>query len=151
MNLPQNRLLRIRCFPSRFQEPYCSEFRLPYSYVMMRYNEKTLLFDERFINYGCNKVQYVDHLRYKGYAFYIPGDVFSVDLVHKEWDWIRMVNDSSSFRNRFMNSYGGKNLPVMTLVCYYYLDAVQKEYSRSKHVLPLCHYVNSVTYKVIKG
>ena len=51
---------------------------------MMRYNEKTLLFDERFINYGCNKVQYVDHLRYKGYAFYIPGDVFSVDLVHKE-------------------------------------------------------------------
>lgn len=54
------------------------------SYVMLRYNEDTLLFDERFINYGCNKVQYVDHLRYQGYSFYIPSDVFSVDLVHRE-------------------------------------------------------------------
>lgn len=51
---------------------------------MLQYNKDTLLFDERFINYGCNKVQYVDHLRYQGYSFYIPSDVFSVDLVHRE-------------------------------------------------------------------
>ena len=39
----------------------------------------------------------------------------------------------------------------MTLVCYYYLDAVQKKYAGNRGVLPLCRDVNSVKYKVIKG
>lgn len=49
-------VMRVRCFANRFQEPY----------VIMRYTPSTLLFDERFVDYGCNKVQYIDHLRHMG-------------------------------------------------------------------------------------
>ena len=31
---------------------------------MLRYNEDTLLFDERFINYGYNKIEYMEQLRF---------------------------------------------------------------------------------------
>ena len=34
--------------------------------MIVRYTPSTLLFDERFVDYGCNKVQYIDHLRHKG-------------------------------------------------------------------------------------
>lgn len=33
---------------------------------MMRYLPSTPLFDERFVDYGCNKVQYIDRLRNMG-------------------------------------------------------------------------------------
>lgn len=50
---------RLRCFQNRFQEPY----------VMIRYLPTTPLFDERFVDYGCNKVQYIDNLRNQGNCF----------------------------------------------------------------------------------
>ena len=53
-------------------------------YVMLKHSESTLLYDERFINYGCNKVQYTDHLRFQGYSFYLPSDGFATDVVHQE-------------------------------------------------------------------
>lgn len=61
------------------------------------------------------------------------------------------MSTSSAFRNRFIRSYGSKDRPEMTLVCYYYLDAVQEKYAGNRGVLPLCRDVNSVKYKVIKG
>ena len=33
---------------------------------MIRYLPSTPLFDERFVDYGCNKVQYIDNLRNQG-------------------------------------------------------------------------------------
>ena len=54
------------------------------SYLLLRYSPDTLLFDERFINYGCNKVQFVDQLRLMGYDFYLLSTSFSMDLVHHE-------------------------------------------------------------------
>lgn len=47
---------RVACFVNRFQEPY----------VILKYSNQTLFYDERFINYGCNKVQLIDHLRHLG-------------------------------------------------------------------------------------
>lgn len=82
-----------------------------HSYVMLRYTESTVLFDERFINYGCNKVQYVDHLRLLGYSFFIPSEVFSTDLVHREYGRAFTFTHSSSFRNRFVKSFGVKEVP----------------------------------------
>lgn len=46
----------MACFPNRFQEPY----------LLIKYDEDTMFFDERFVNYGCNKVQYVDLIRHRG-------------------------------------------------------------------------------------
>ena len=40
-------------------------------YLVLKYTSELPLFDERFVNYGYNKVQYVDHLRLRGYEFYI--------------------------------------------------------------------------------
>ena len=117
-----------------------------HSYVMLRYTEDTVLFDERFINYGCNKVQYVDHLRLQGYSFFIPSEVFSTDLVHREYGRAFTFTHSSSFRNRFVKSFGVKERPEMTLTCYSYLDDLRKEYRDEEHAVPVCPNVNAVTY-----
>ena len=44
------------CFNHVFQEPY----------LLVRRSAHLPLFDERFINYGYNKVQWVEHLRWIG-------------------------------------------------------------------------------------
>lgn len=58
---------------------------LIYRYLLLKYDQDMLLFDERFVDYGCNKVQYVDHLRLLGYQFYILTQTFAMDLVHHEY------------------------------------------------------------------
>ena len=35
-------------------------------YVMVKFSKDMLLFDERFVNYGCNKVQWINLLRLSG-------------------------------------------------------------------------------------
>ena len=69
---------KMNCFSNRLQEPY----------IMLKYDKEMLLFDERFVDYGCNKVQYVDHLRLIGYEFYLLGRSFAMDLVHHELNLI---------------------------------------------------------------
>ena len=39
-------------------------------------------FDERFINYGFNKVQWIEYLRYLGYEYYILSRSFAFDIPH---------------------------------------------------------------------
>lgn len=79
-------------------------------YLMIRYSNDTILFDERFINYGCNKVQYVDYLRHLGYQFYILGDEFAMDVLHPD----------SSHRTHFLDYRKRTQKPEMTIVCYDY-------------------------------
>lgn len=67
-------LSRVRCFTADFQEPY----------VLLRYQESTPLFDERFVNYGYNKVQLFEHLRSAGFTFYIWNHCFAMDLPHPD-------------------------------------------------------------------
>ena len=42
------------------------------------------LFNEDFYNYGFNKVQWIEHLRYSGFEFYLAGKTFAVDVPHHE-------------------------------------------------------------------
>lgn len=51
---------------------------------MQRYTADTIFFDERFVDYGCNKVQYIDHLRNRGKTFYIVTQSFAMDVAHQE-------------------------------------------------------------------
>lgn len=46
----------LKCVKNDFQEPY----------VMLKRSANTPLFDERFVNYGYNKVQLIEQLRYMG-------------------------------------------------------------------------------------
>lgn len=65
---------RIRCFITDFMEPY----------FLIRYTPETPLFDDRFINYGYNKVQYFENIRQMGYQFYILNHAFAMDFPHPE-------------------------------------------------------------------
>ena len=65
---------RVRCFTMDFQEPY---FILPF-------HKDAIVFDDRFWNYGYNKVQLFEHLRAANYKFYILNQVFLMDLPHPE-------------------------------------------------------------------
>ena len=53
---------------------------------MFRYTKNTLLFDERFVDYGCNKVQYIEHLRLTGKRFYVLTTSFAMDIAHHEYE-----------------------------------------------------------------
>lgn len=33
-------------------------------YVMLKYTEQTPLYDERFVNYGYNKIQFIEQLKF---------------------------------------------------------------------------------------
>ena len=74
----------MRCFANRFQEPFGIVCPVSSRYILLRYHPDMLLFDERFINYGCNKVQFIDHLRLMGYDFHLLTTSFCMDLVHHE-------------------------------------------------------------------
>lgn len=82
---------RVRCFTMDFQEPY---FILPFY-------ENSIVFDNRFQNYGYNKVQLFEHLRAANYNFYILSQAFLMDLPHPEWGWGTGVMISSKLRKNY--------------------------------------------------
>ena len=60
--LPRNEsVMKVACIPNYEQEPY---------YVLRKTNA-TPRFDERFMDYGYNKMQHMRHLLYEGYRFFI--------------------------------------------------------------------------------
>lgn len=81
---------KVDCFITDFQEPY----------VLMKVHEKMPLFDERFVDYGYNKVQFIEHLRSAGYSFFILNNAFAMDLPHPD----------STFRRKYVASARGESL-----------------------------------------
>lgn len=49
---------------------------------MIRKTPNTPLFAERFINYGFDKVEWIENLRYVGYEFHVLSHSFAVDMPH---------------------------------------------------------------------
>ena len=73
-------------------------------YVILKYTPFTPLFYEQFINYGYNKVQYVEHLRAANYNFFILNHAFMIDLAHKEYGINRFLYSSSDLRHRYLSN-----------------------------------------------
>ena len=65
-------LMLVPCFKSFKQEPY----------VMVKRSSHLPLFDERFINYGKDKISWIENLRYDGYKFAVIRGAFAVDIPH---------------------------------------------------------------------
>ena len=65
----------IPCFKSYKQEPY----------VVVKQSSHLPLFDERFINYGKDKISWIENLRYDGYAFAVLRNAFAVDIPHPRY------------------------------------------------------------------
>lgn len=63
------------------------------------------LFDERFINYGFNKQQWVEHLRYKGYKFAQLVQGYGIDIPHPSYF---LLNYLSMLRTKFKKQWGCK-------------------------------------------
>ena len=52
---------------------------------MVKKTESLPRFSERFVNYGYNKVQWLEHLRYVGYDYQILTNGFAVDIPHTRY------------------------------------------------------------------
>ncbi len=53
---------------------------------MIKKTNETPLFDERFINYGYNKIEWIETLRYTGYKFAVLINGFGMDVPHPSYD-----------------------------------------------------------------
>lgn len=111
--------VRVRCFLTDFQEPY----------VLLRYAPSTPLFDERFVNYGYNKVQLFEHLRAAGYRFYIAANAFAMDLPHPD----------SKFRTNYLSSLKGDNNDMRNVYSQFQKE-LNKQYRSVRPTRVCCEY-----------
>eukprot|EP00752_Nemacystus_decipiens_P005367 g4868.t1 len=68
----QRSLEHILCFKSHRFEPY----------LVVRKSALLPMFDERFVGYGKNKIQWINHLRYSGFSFYVMPVNFVIHAPH---------------------------------------------------------------------
>ncbi|CBK23214.2 uncharacterized protein [Blastocystis hominis] len=72
---------------------------------MVHRTESLPLFDERFINYGFNKVQWIENLRYFGYEFYVLSHAYAVDIPHS----------LSGYAMEYRNEFKSKSVDMLGL------------------------------------
>lgn len=56
-------------------------------YMMVRKVPHLPLFDERFVDYGKNKVQWIIHLRMIGYKYHVLSQSFAIDVPHPKYEF----------------------------------------------------------------
>lgn len=67
-------VVRFHCLKNYEQEPY----------FIVKYTPNTGLYEEGYINYGFNKIEYFEYLRLQGAHFYLIAQSFAVDVPHPE-------------------------------------------------------------------
>ena len=107
---------KIDCFITDFQEPY----------LLMKVFEGMVLFDERFVNYGYNKVQFFEHLRSAGYSFYILNNAYAMDLPHPD----------SKLRSMYIASVNGEGLKMKQRYSVFQ-EMLSKKYANATR-FPVC-------------
>jgi glycosyltransferase-like protein LARGE len=71
--LPKNiTIIKVNCLLNDNQEPY----------LIVKKSNSLPLFEERFVNYGFNKVEWITNLRYAGFKFYMFAQAFAIDVPH---------------------------------------------------------------------
>lgn len=110
-------LTPLICFYGETQEPYVVVKKVP---GMPR-------FDERFANYAFNKVEWLEHLRYRGYMFWVITDAFGYDIPHP----------SSKFKKDFFVEMKRTHKFPMKDVYRQYLKELRYNYS-DLSVIPFC-------------
>ena len=75
-------------------------------YVLLKRSPSTPVFDERFVDYGYNKIQLVEHLRHVGYDFLVLMTSYGMDMPHRSSklrsSFLKRVNDTDSMSSLFM-------------------------------------------------
>ena len=103
-------LVKVRCFVKDKQEPWARGRGVTGSYLIVRRSASLPRFDERFVNYGYNKVQWVANLRYAGYRFYVLGTDFAMDVAHPRWEREEKVTYRSKLQVSFLNTMREKHV-----------------------------------------
>ena len=103
---------------------------------MLKYTPETPLFDERFVNYGYNKVQLIEHLRAMGYQFYILNQDFAIDLPHPDSKFRKnylngIQNESSDMREIYANFQRDLNERYKHIPSFKICKTVQDQYYSS--------------------
>ena len=86
-------LTKLLCFKTDTQEPYFRIAGIMIRYIIVRKTPEMPRFDERFAHYAYNKVQWIEHLRYRGYAFWVVTDAFAFDIPHPPYIFFRNDDD----------------------------------------------------------
>ena len=89
-------MARLKCVINFSQEPY----------VLLKRSPSTPVFDERFVDYGYNKIQLVEHLRHVGYDFLVLMTSYGMDMPDRSSklrsSFLKRVNDTDSMSSLFM-------------------------------------------------
>ena len=70
-------------------------------YVVMRRTASSPMYSEHFINYGYNKVQFIDELEHRGYVFAVLTVGFGFDIPHKPWGCGECVRRRSVYADEY--------------------------------------------------
>ncbi|KNB43828.1 glycosyltransferase-like protein [Blastocystis sp. subtype 4] len=81
-------------FSTSVQDLPCIPYAIMEPYTLLKRTESTPLYDDNFINYGYNKVQFIDELEYKGYIFKVLTVGFGFDIPHKPSVYANMYEES---------------------------------------------------------
>ena len=95
----------MSCFREHFLEPY----------VMVRRTAFLPLFDERFINYGFNKVQWIENLRYFGYEFSVLSQAYAVDIPHSLSFLWGKITCRSGYAKEYNKGFKIRNVEMLNL------------------------------------
>ena len=104
----------MHCWPNRYQEPY----------VMVKRRDNITDYLEDLVNYGYNKITYIENLRSRGYRFVVAGKMFAFDLPHLP----------SKFHDDHINYRINSN--YFSYVKY--IQELRKIKSETGYVIPLC-------------
>merc|ERR1712196_261128 len=69
---PEHEVRKINCFKSDRYEPY----------LVLRHCPTTPRYDERFVGYGKNKIQHINHVRFLGFQFSVVPHSFVLHFPH---------------------------------------------------------------------
>lgn len=119
-------LTKMRCFRERFLEPY----------VMVK-KSKVPLFDERFINYGYNKVQWIENLRYLGFEFHVLSQSYAVDMPHSPYLFYCYNYLRSNFAKTYNKGFKDGYLPMLSVYRRFLKDIRNKHSDESRQILCL--------------
>ena len=120
-------LIPVNCFKSDTQEPY----------VVVKKTPSLPHFNESFINYSYNKVQWIEHLRWVGYSFAVLVNGYSVDIPHPEYFYSFDISCRSPYRKQFFAQLKETRIFPMIDVYYSFLNELNKTVPKMQ-VVPLC-------------
>ena len=103
-------------------------------HFIVKLTPTTPVYEEGYIYYGFNKIQYFEHLRLRGARIYLIAQSFAVDMPHPEWARVGAVMCSSSFRTAYVSKYVGRAVSSMELLYKKQRNKWMKKYADTKKV-----------------